>query len=124
MELLVGVILAGQKKSARWISPRISQRALFPNPSHGPCSVDFPPEINSKQVTRLLEAGALKRRTSFRTKRSCLKIRRVEAISGVNSGQVVSKSAIRAEIGVGSQGKLKIHELKARIWTGTLPIER
>ncbi len=38
--------LIGQKKSARWISPRISQRALsFWATWLRPCPIDFPPEI-------------------------------------------------------------------------------
>ena len=48
-----------QKKSARWISPRISQRALFLILLLGPRSVDFPPEINSKLWARRFEAGVL-----------------------------------------------------------------
>jgi hypothetical protein len=44
----------GQKKSARWISPRISQRALFSEPLGFACSVDFPPEISCEFLSARL----------------------------------------------------------------------
>ena len=45
----------GAQKSAHWISPRISQRTLFFGHRLKPCSVNIPPEINSKHVVRLFE---------------------------------------------------------------------
>ena len=89
------MLLMVQKKSARWISPRISQRALFSVPSAGLASVDFPPEINSNFAARpILRLEVLRRRTSLRTTSNYLKIRIWKPICGPNSGQVVPKSAI------------------------------
>lgn len=48
------MLLKGKKKSARWISPRISQRALFSEPLRFACSVDFPPEISCEFLSAWL----------------------------------------------------------------------
>ena len=89
----------GEKKSARWNSPRSSQRALFSKP---PCFCRvrlISPRRSVRSVSACLVGLAFRSGLStLGTTKECLKIRRTEALLGAYSGQVGSKTAISPKI--------------------------
>jgi hypothetical protein len=89
-----GALAIHPKKSALWISPRISQSALFPEPIRITCSVDFPPEIKIEAYWHCYLAVSSSSPKRLRTPSNYLKIRVLKVFRGPESGQLVPFPAI------------------------------